>query len=146
MKKRSILTAICALMCAFSIGASSCSALEGLLGGESASQTDSIVTSEKPTTSESPSASEEPETSETPGTSEDPETSETPETSEDPGTSETPETPSTPAQVKLAVTSPENGEEVFPYVDEAKAFLQAGAGADVASYYEKMDNAYAPVT
>ena len=146
MKKRSILTAICALMCAFSIGASSCSALEGLLGGESASQTDSIVTSEKPTTSESPSASEEPETSEDPGTSEDPETSETPETSEAPGTSETPETPSTPAQVKLAVTSPENGEEVFPYVDEAKAFLQAGAGADVANYYEKMDNAYAPVT
>lgn len=146
MKKRSILTVICALMCAFSIGASSCSALEGLLGGESASQTDSIVTSEKPTTSESPSASEEPETSEEPGASETPETSETPDTSEDPGTSETPETPSTPAQVKLAVTSPENGEEVFPYVDEAKAFLQAGAGADVANYYEKMDNAYAPVT
>ena len=147
MKKRSILTAICALVSAFTIGASAgCDALTGMLGGSSVQENSEVVSesSETPDVSEEP---EEPGTSETPETPEEPGTSETPETPEEPGTSETPETPEEPEapQVVMEVISPAYGEEVFPYVDEAKAFLEAGAGADVADYYQKMDNAYKPI-
>ena len=43
----------------------------------------------------------------------------------------------------LMITAPVG--EVFPYVDVAKEYLQAGEGADVASYYRSMHNAYAPI-
>ena len=35
--------------------------------------------------------------------------------------------------------------EVFPYIDEAKKYLQAGAGVNVADYLIAVDNQYAPV-
>ena len=48
-----------------------------------------------------------------------------------------------PTEDALMITAPVG--EVFPYVDEVKAYLQAGEGADVADYYRAMDNAYAPI-
>ena len=147
MKKRSILTAICALLGTLTI-ASGCSALGGLLGGSSASessvQVENPTSSEKEETSSTLDVSEDPESSSTPDVSEDPESSSTPETSEDPESSspEDSEEPEVPTESALAILT--EG-EVFPYVDAAKAYLQAGAGADVADYYEKMDNPQAPI-
>ena len=147
MKKRSILTAICALLGTLTI-ASGCSALGGLLGGSSASessvQVEKPTSSEKEETSSTPDVSEDPESSSTPDVSEDPESSSTPDVSEDPESS-TPEDSEEPeVSTESALTILTEG-EVFPYVDAAKAYLQAGAGADVADYYEKMDNPQAPI-
>ena len=145
MKKRSILTALCALLGALTVGASGCSALEGILGGSSASE--SSVKVESPASSEkessTPETSEEPESS-TPETSEEPESS-TPETSEDPESS-TPETSETPeenpeTQNLSVITSG----EVFPYLDSIKGYLQAGAGAVVGDYYQNVSSQWAPV-
>ena len=148
MKKRSILTAICALISVFTISAvTSCSALSGLIGGSSAEESsvnaESPVSSEKEETSSTPEQSEEPESS-IPEQSEEPESS-TPEQSEDPETSENPETSEDPEQPTESALKILTEGEVFPYVDEAKAYLQAGAGADVADYYEKMDNPQVPI-
>ena len=143
MKKHSILTAICALFSVLTIGASGCSALGGLMGGSS--EVESSVKVESPASSEkessTPETSEEPESS-TPEQSEEPESS-TPETSEDPEDSSS-DSSEDPEEEESFLTILTEG-EVFPYVDAAKEYLQAGAGADVADYYEKMDNAYAPI-
>lgn len=49
----------------------------------------------------------------------------------------------TPIEDTIMITAPVG--EVFPYVNAAKAYLQAGEGADVANYFRLMDNAYAPI-
>ncbi len=56
----------------------------------------------------------------------------------------TPDDPETPESATLSILLPES--EVFPYVDAAKNFLQAGEGVDVADYAGGgMKNAQAPV-
>jgi len=143
MKKRSILTMIFALVSAFAISASSCSMVGGMTGGSSSKE--SSVQVESSETSETPEGSEssKPETPEIPDSSDSSDTSETPGTSENPDTSETPDDPETPQQDALKIISPVG--EVFPYVDEAKAYLQAGEGADVSKFAVKMDNPQVPV-
>ena len=150
MKKRSILTKICALLSVFTIGASAgCSVLEelagGLLGGASSTTSESLEnsqTSEKPVTSEKEETSEKPTTSETPETPEDPGTSEKPETPEEPDTPVTPEEPEKPSNT-LTITAPTG--EVYPYIDDVKDYLMAGEGAIAKDYYKGQRNQYAPV-
>ncbi len=151
MKKKSILTKICALLSVFTIGAATgCSALEGVLGGltggNSSVQSEISENSEKPetpTTSEKPETPEQPGTSETPEQPEQPGTSETPEQPEQPGTSETPETPEEP---EIAVTLNLPTEDVVPYQSTIYDYLTAGAGAKVKDYHQQMDTQATPVT
>ena len=140
MKKRSILTMICALLGALTIGASGCSALGGLLGGSSASessvQVENPTSSEKEETSSTPDVSEAPESSSTPDVSEDPESSSTPETSEDPDEQ---------SSITITISAPAYGEEVFPYIENAKEYLLAGASANPADYYNQAKNPQVPI-
>ena len=130
-KKRSLVTVVCALISALTISASGCDALSSLVGGGTSTENSSVAV-ESPETSESVGSVEEPESSEVPETSETPETSESPETSETPETSEKPDDPEKPQTSTLSITAPTG--VVYPYVDEAKAYLEAGAGADVCKY------------
>jgi hypothetical protein len=141
MKKRNLLTAVCALCSVFAMSMfSGCSMLGGLLGGSSAEE--SSVKAESPASSEEETSStseqsEDPESS-IPEQSEEPESS-TPEQSEDPETSEDLEQPT-----ENALTILTKG-EVFPYIDNVKEYLEAGAGAKVSDYYQAVNSQWAPV-
>ena len=136
MKKRNILTKVCALCSVFTMGAfSGCAMVEGIVGGSSVEESSAQV--ESPVTS-TPEASEEPESS-LPEVSEEPESS-LPEVSEEPETPEAPE--EKPEQTALSVLT--KG-EVFPYIDNVKNYLQAGEGARVGDYHQAVNSQWAPV-
>ena len=134
MKKRSIFTTICAFVCALSVLAGvGCVNQDG--GSQAGTSTDDTQSSS------SIGGSENDDSTPNNSTPEDstPEDS-TPDTST-PDDSTPDDTP--PEEAVIAVTAPVG--EVYPYVDEVKTYLQAGAGADVADYWVAMENAYAPI-
>ena len=137
MKKNSILTMIFALASAFTISASSCSMIGGAFGGTS-SQESSI----QEESSETSGTSEESKTSEKPETPETPDSSNTSDSSDTSDTSESPEVPEKPEDNALTVLT--KG-EVFPYIENIKNYLQAGAGAKVGDYYKTVATQCAPV-
>ena len=149
MKKRSIFTTICALFSVLTIGMSSCA----LIGGgssevESSTQVESPTSSEKEEVSSTPDVSEDSENSSTPDVSEDPESSSTPDVSEDPESSSTPETSEDPdeqSSITITISAPAYGEEVFPYIENAKEYLLAGASANPADYYNQAKNPQVPI-
>ena len=49
------------------------------------------------------------------------------------GSSGEPEIPDAPQESRLSISSPAG--VVYPYLDTAKDFLEAGEGADIADYY-----------
>ena len=126
-KKNSILMMICAFMSVASIGVSAGCA--NFFGGnaEESSAKESSVKTESSVELES---YEDVVSSEQLENSEGIESMESMENTESLDSSDSTEVPVTNP---LTISSPEG--EVFPYVDEAKAFLQAGEGADVADYY-----------
>ena len=71
--------------------------------------------------------------------------SETPEIPDAPIGSEEPEIPDAPQESRLSISSPAG--VVYPYLDTAKDFLEAGEGADIADYYiSGLKNPQVPVT
>ena len=120
MKK--IFSAICALLSVVSMfGTVAC-------GGA----TETPDTPDTPPVQETPETPENPGESETPDTPAIPDTPVTPENPDTPDTPVVPEEPETPEMAALEITAPKG--VVYPYVDAAKAFLEAGEGADVADY------------
>ena len=119
-KKNSFLMSLFAMLCAFSIGAAGCAGEDVDSSSSGASVEDSV------------------------GGSSTPDYSSTPDDSSDVGDDITPDNSETPEDAAISILLPEG--EVFPYVDTAKDFLQAGEGADVADYaVSGMKNPQAPV-
>ena len=140
MKKRSFWMALCALMSAFSMFATTA------CGG---------AVTETPDTPDTPPAQETPDTPENPGDPVTPDTPDTPEVPDTPvvpdnpdapdapDTPDTPDTPTEPEVSSLVITAPTG--TVYPYVDAAKAFLEAGEGVDVYDYKGSYNNPYVPI-
>ena len=167
VKKRSILTKICALLSVFTIGAATgCSVLEGIVGGVTGqSSSTSSGNSELSGSSENSDIGEEPEDPgkpedsapdepnepelpdipNTPETPDEPETPDTPVTPDEPEIPDTPETPDTPVAPTntLTITAPTG--EVYPYIDDVKDYLMAGEGAIAKDYYKGQRSQYAPI-
>ena len=122
-KKGSFFMMVCALLCAFSIGAASCGE-NGNNSSTSNSESESSVSASESSESESSSGNES-----------NSESSENSESTSDSETSELPEETDNYEAGSLSILAPAG--EIYSYVDAAKNFLAAGEGADIANYYVK---------
>lgn len=126
MSKQLSLKALCILLCAVVlISAASC-------GDGNDPSTDTESTQETTQKSESPTEATKPEQETTEGTTD----GSTEETTE--------ETTDTEKEPTLMITAP-NG-EVFPYLDRARKYLEAGKNADVSKRFEHIKNPQVPIT
>ena len=147
MQTKKILTRICALCSVFVMGSfGGCALLESMLGGTSSEgssvQVESPETSEKPEKPDTPDTPDVPDTPDTPDVPDTPDTPDVPDTPDTPDVPDTPDTPDVPKDNMLTVLT--EG-EVFPYIDNIKEYLEAGAGAKVGDYYQAVNSQWAPV-